>query len=69
MLPCCPQPDSQTQAAVKHANVSAHHYPGRGGGGEEVREAESLGGRWGNGESERVSWRDEKRLKHPVLGS
>lgn len=33
------QPDSQTQAAVKHANVSAHHYPEREG--EEVREAKS----------------------------
>lgn len=54
MLPCSPQPNSQTQAAVKHANVSAHHYPEREGGGSRG-EADSQGGRRGNGESERAS--------------
>lgn len=67
MLPCSPQPDSQTQAAVKHANVSAHHYPEREG--EEVVESESRGGGWGYGESERVSWRNEKRLNSLFSGA
>lgn len=38
-------------------------------GGWEAGEADSQGGRRGNGEGERVSWRDEKRLKRPVLES
>lgn len=48
MLPCSPQPDSQTQAAVKHANVSAHHYPKREGGRrgrQTVREEDGETGR------------------------